>query len=843
MVSGDAAVDVQAKVQPKDQPKSQSKDQSVIEKPKEVVVQEPQEPVKRKPKRIAFRSVRFTVPPKIDLSADDGSDTEDDDEDMADYFAGKIQDAEAKLARLQRPEVPNEVVARYAALSHGSMVKILNEKDDLLETFGDIGPSGLIPQVSAKVTSPVAEPIKEVAEPEPTTKDTEMPDADEEPVAEKEAIGDVAVEEPAEPQPKREEVEGETTTLEIPPAPLLPIAPEQEPIIEDQPEKPPVSPAPVEAKSPVVLPKEGSVASNPAEPIDTAEQGPQPPSTPSQVDDDGDTEPDFDATPDVEEVRRFITTPPVEDLPTFEMEPLENETNMFSPLETDPAVDDYILSSLDKIHIDRTAEQKTSQEDYREGYMKYLHYTLSTDSTAMKNRDSLTIAPPPPETGGSTTPEPRPEGRTSGRRFASERDLERVLQASMREDEERKERELRMQKEKYRTEKEAVIPDMLWSVEQKERERYIDRTGFVTPEKLVSAWHVLPPENNFTGEEASLFEKRYLELPKQWGKVAEVIPNRDFGTCIQYYYLMKKDLNLKEKLRRQPKKRKKGGRGKQRSSALVSELGNRDGEGEENNGENGENGENRRRPRRAAAPTWNFEQPIIETEASTPTGTPGRRGGSAAASKADQPEKVDGRKRRGKAAKDKEAKASKPQALAAAPGPGPAAGAGAGPSAGAGRGRGRPESKPPTFEFQAGLTDPRPTHMEHQVGMQTPFTVLHHQQPQQIHPQPMQSVERPQPPLVSTMADVMQPPSLRPEPPAPNPQPTMSTFNLQQTPAERKAPNAPSSYWSVSESTDFPLLLQAFGSEWGAIAAHMGSKTATMVSSEYMSHPLLRFGS
>src|SRR5690606_23160786 len=118
--------------------------------------------------------------------------------------------------------------------------------------------------------------------------------------------------------------------------------------------------------------------------------------------------------------------------------------------------------------------------------------------------------------------------------------------------------------------------------------------------------------------ENELFEKRYLEVPKQWGRVADAIPNRDFGTCIQYYYLMKKELKLKEKLKRQPKKRKRGGRGKQRSSALVSELGNAEPDGEENN-DNGESGESRRRPRRAAAPTWNFEQPPpVESENSTP---------------------------------------------------------------------------------------------------------------------------------------------------------------------------------------------------------------------------------
>ena len=39
-----------------------------------------------------------------------------------------------------------------------------------------------------------------------------------------------------------------------------------------------------------------------------------------------------------------------------------------------------------------------------------------------------------------------------------------------------------------------------------------------------------------------------------------------------------------------------------------------------------------------------------------------------------------------------------------------------------------------------------------------------------------------------------------------------------------------SSYWSVPESTDFPKMLDHFGTDWQAIASHMTSKTSVMVS-------------
>ncbi|KAL6362578.1 hypothetical protein LRP88_03869 [Fusarium phalaenopsidis] len=62
--------------------------------------------------------------------------------------------------------------------------------------------------------------------------------------------------------------------------------------------------------------------------------------------------------------------------------------------------------------------------------------------------------------------------------------------------------------------------------------------------------------------------------------------------------------------------------GKSRSSALVSELGN--GEGDTENHETGESRQ-RRKPRRAAAPTWNFEQPGPDTDDSMPSTIAGKR--------------------------------------------------------------------------------------------------------------------------------------------------------------------------------------------------------------------------
>ena len=719
---------------------------------------------------------------------------------MADYFDMEIQKTQAELSKLPKPSLPRDVVARFAAMSHGSMAQVLNEPEGLTAMLGpvpddvDLGSDKISEQV------PGSQPV-----------DSETADGGM--ISAEARDDDARMDEPepavtSESQTKTEEMDIDAPRL------LMPSAPDSSSTAVD---------VAHDAKrvSPDIVARavEDDTVANAGmrQPVlpEAGKGGSKPPSTPSQVPDeeDDETESEDEAYMNLETVRQFMATPPLESLPDYSCQDWTKDKEFLASLESDPVIDNFVTEHLDKIHIQETEEQSRSRKSYADNYVNYLDFTMSNDPVATKSREKFSVAAPIVEATGTVTPEPKPEGRGTGRRFATERDLERVLQASMREDEERKEREQRAQKEKYRSEKEAVIPDMYWDAEQRAKAQYTDRSGYTPQDKLVAAWRVLPPVNNFTEAESELFEKRYLELPKQWGKVAEVIPNRDFGTCIQYYYLMKKDLNLKEKLKKQPKRRKKGGRGKQRSSALVSELGNGEQEGEETQ-DTGDNGE-RRRPRRAAAPTWGFEQPATDSENATPAGTPGRRS-AAASARGEQGEKVDGRKGRRRNAKDKEAKATKAnQTLAAAPTPP------------AGRGRSRSGSRvPPNVEFQVPMPSD-PSRMPAVFEQPATHSGIHNAFPVQQQPPP--GVERPKTLASSSITDVMAAPSLRPEPPPP-PQPSVTTFNMSQSQTERKAPTQASSYWSVSEANDFPHLLRAFGSDWTSIAAHMGSKTAVMVS-------------
>lgn len=537
------------------------------------------------------------------------------------------------------------------------------------------------------------------------------------------------------------------------------------------------------------------------------------PGQPGEDDDETEVEEVDFAT--IETVRQYMATPPLDDVPHFDVRPWYQSKKVRKSYQIPEGLADFIVSRLrDEINA-KDEEQKERRLDYRDRYEQYLRFTLSDDPIAVKSRRNYFNHCNAPEgTKPAAAPESKPEGGRRGARFATELDFEYAIQQSIREENERKEREERAQKEKYRSEKEAVIPDMYWTREERDREVYLDNSGFLPVEKLVAAWQVLPPVVDFTEDEAARFEKVYLEFPKQWGKIASEVPSRDFRACIQYYYSKKKELNLKEKLKKQPKRRRKGK--KQRSSALVSELGNPENETEEQP-EAGENGE-RRRPRRAAAPTWGYEAtPAADSDGTTPAATPARRG---AGSRNDSgAEKTEVKKRRTRVPKDKDAKAAKPSQQALAPTPAPAA------KTNRSRSNSRAQALPEWGQTAPGAAPGEIGRIPMKfdvpaAGMQPPLS--HVAQPSLASPERI-----PMPPP-SSISEVMAPPSLRPEPPPPPA--NLPTFDIGHGPDRMRTPQQASSYWSVSESTDFPGLLRAFGTDWGAIATHMQTKTAVMVS-------------
>lgn len=794
------------------------------------------EPPKKK-SRTHATGVHLSFPPKVTAipTVDQSSDS-DDDEEMNDYFDSEITKADSELRKLDNANnaVPTDIMIRYANMKHEAMVTVVTGKEGWANILGSIPEGLMLPPPKEATPEPQKMAAVETVKAETELAPPARPVHDENQDAEGDLDDEVT--EPAppaetampEPQPKVEEMDVDTAHVPIPTVEHPEPHEEQgDVMMEDAPmngfdavmsEAEPLVPngAPAHNEHPQhLLP---SRVGPPA----TADNSP----TPIEEEED---ETDFEVdSVALELVRPSIQTPPIEDLPYYDTNPWTKSRQAMSSMEHNPEVEAFISRILQENSMFVKSEQQLKQQEYAGNYEDYLRFTLSNDPVAIKSRDAFNKANIPADGYGSLVigPEAKPEGRRAGR-FATERDMERIMAQSLLEAKEKEERETRAEKLKHPGSCEAVIPDMYWTKEDRDKELFIDRSGFLNPEKLIANWQVLPPTANFTPEEAELFEKAYLEFPKQWGKIADKIPGRDFHSCIQYYYIKKKELKLKEKLKRQPKK-KKSRKTKARSSALVSELGNPD-ETQEEPTETGENGE-RRRPRRAAAPTWDFERPQAESAEGTPVATPsGRRG---AGSKADSgAEKVD-KPRRKRVPKDKEPKHPKtPQVLAPTP-HGVAKGA-----------RSRSSSKVPIPELlpsQHPPADMGRTPLSFDTARASPMPAL----PPSIVPAPGHVVSPAEKPLSANnpLIDVMAPPSLRPEPVMP-PQSQVATFEFGHPtnsarstvePPERGGRATPvtqaTSYWSVAELSDFPQLLRSFGTNWHSIAQHMTTKTAVMVS-------------
>ncbi|KAI0162984.1 myb-like DNA-binding domain-containing protein [Pestalotiopsis sp. NC0098] len=766
--------------------------------------------------------------------------SESDDEEFGDVIENDLLEAEQHLKKLEVVEDAGsmDVLVRYSIISLEAANKLATDEEGLQSMIGHIPEPAELTKAAEDVVEPKEEAPKEASSPVAAPEPKSPPKEPEVKEPEKAAPQVVIPQPPPVPELPHPSIEqdvemtsAEGTGAEEPEL-KAPNADDQDVVMEDVADiAKPVPSSQLEVprvnglKSPRSHPSSVYPEDEPALSKDGSKQGTSTPSPPED-DDETDVDEDIDLRT-VETVRVHMTTPPLDSLPDFNEVPWHQDQAFLKTLNApQPGLNNFILKRMNEDAEHVGAEQSKQRKIYEGSYEAYLRFTLSDDNVAVKSREKFTYIPGasdvPVQKPGFNSESTKPES-TRRSRYATERDMERILEESRRQEEEKRERQLRAEKEKYRSEKEAIIPDQFQTKEEMDNQFYVDETGRTNPEKVIAAWEVLAPTENFSEEEIKLFEKAYMEFPKQWGRVANALPERDFGTTIQFYYLKKDkdELNLKEKLKKRPRQRKRRG-GKGRSSALVSELA----ENEESQ-DTGENGE-RRRPRRAAAPTFNSEAtPAADSENATGASTPGRRG--AAARTGDGTEKPE-RKPRGRRAKDKTDKQPRPnQTLAAAP------------PATTGKGnRSRSSSRvqnpewttvqpppadaphvPSSFEVSASGMPAPP------VTIQPPFTAV----------QPLRSPERTVAPTAVPLPDMMAPP-LRPEPPQPG---VMTPFEVNQRPstertdrADRKTGSQASSYWSVSEANDFPFLLSAFGSDWAKLAAHMGTKTPVMVKNYYL---------
>jgi serine/arginine repetitive matrix protein 2 len=266
------------------------------------------------------------------------------------------------------------------------------------------------------------------------------------------------------------------------------------------------------------------------------------------------------------------------------------------------------------------------------------------------------------------------------------------------------------------------------------------------------------------------------QYAKKWGKLAEILykevgAERTYKDCINHYYATKWGREYKGKLRR-GRGGRRGGRAAGRGRGAIANM---------ERPEAAEDGlplplTETGRPRRSAAPTFGGMEADFDPNASTPT--PGR-----ARRQTDADGTQDKAGRRGKSLKDKGRGKSKNMPIAAAPVGSPA----------------KVDRKEKGMSVKT--EDESSKRPFGDMPMTMPISTG------LIEDQIMFPAES-----LSGMS--------------------MNMMDRPKNPASARP--GPSSYWSVSELQDFDKNVTHFGTDWVAIANHMGTKTHTMIKNQYL---------
>jgi len=348
--------------------------------------------------------------------------------------------------------------------------------------------------------------------------------------------------------------------------------------------------------------------------------------------------------------------------------PLTVPEQYFGSRETEIAI--HLKEKLTHMYEAEAEEQETLSTQYELFYGNWRRNTLDMDRArqqaekeAEKESPKPPEAPPGPETPAIPMMTPTEGGRRA-HKFASEYDLQRAMEQSQRDEEERR-RKVAIEEGEANSaeEREVDIPDMLDPSEAKRRVFY-DSNRLRDPKDAMRIFEFTPPIDTFTEEEDELLRKLYEKNLKAWGKIADAMreatgSTRTYKECINHYYSTKFDKPYKKPAtgRGRIKKTviKKTGRGR-----VMQTFTNVYPEGELVDGEGAvvqvtDSG----RPRRAAAPKFGEK----DDNPDSGLGTPGRTLGGTSA---DGSEPV-GKAKRQKGSAQKGVKKTRSQPLAARP--------------------------------------------------------------------------------------------------------------------------------------------------------------------------------
>ncbi|KAF2160739.1 hypothetical protein M409DRAFT_59763 [Zasmidium cellare ATCC 36951] len=493
-----------------------------------------------------------------------------------------------------------------------------------------------------------------------------------------------------------------------------------------------------------------------------------------------------DATDVVPRIRR--PTPEVISLPYLfkgeEAPPLHEDDAFQDNLKSLEEPGDEVMAVLEE-EIEAEAEAASNiEQDFAELYRAWREECESLDKVKEDaEKDRQQSAEPGPEFDAALTAPINPvlEGRRL-HKYSSEYALEQVLKQSeetARIEQERQDREAK--KVQADMEKEARLPDQLWPQEAA-RYNFINANRLREPETLTQVFSYLPPADTFTDKEQDVFIAAFKETPKKWGEIASLLPGRTYKDCIHHYYAFKWDNRFRDNRGKKLKggRRGRGGKGSRpsRGSALMADL--RGGEelvatSDTTTG----------RPKRAAAPTT-FGEREVESKSLLANPSPAKKlGPGSKEGNGENGEKPAKKPRRTGDAKPGRKGKTQLAALAAAP------------------------STSPNKPFL-----PPGVHTQEEMAR-------------------AQSLED-----ANLLANLQAGPSLIPD------QATAMMFDQERFNHMTEGPDRPrptvsapktgaSSYWSVPEQTDFFKYIEHFGTDFGAIATHMGTKTQTMIKNHY----------
>ena len=487
-----------------------------------------------------------------------------------------------------------------------------------------------------------------------------------------------------------------------------------------------------------------------------------------------------------------------------------------TPLSDHPLVQENLAqynkckSNLADYFVNHAQElEKTSEHictEYARLYKPWKIHILSLDrekELAEKERQKSVEPGPPPEPALPPTT-PVTESRRA-HKFNTDYDVERALKESIdthREEQEKAKREASQAKADLS--KEAPIPPMLDQFEQN-RTVFKDTNNLRNPADLTSTYGFVPPKDTFTQEEHEILVHSYHQFPKKWGRIAEELkPRRSYKECINHYYATKwngeyKDNRSKTGRRggRVPRGRAAKGQPRGKSNALISGMDTKPDLYEGNEYQIPTVSTESGRPRRAAAPINFATEKDSDGKQGTPAITPGRKTTNVSRfdGATDPPSQKPVKRQKG-AAKEKGPGKRKAPAVALAP-------------------AGSPLKSEKLLEGRAN---------DHTADDIPPMTSLEEASllaslqtgPNQLNVEKsMPYLEMQSKPGISASTAAERPSTGGSEKP-----------KLQGTTQQR---TGASSYWSVPEVTDFPKNVAHFGTEWQAIANHMGTKTQTMV--------------